>query len=312
MNRLDQFRKIKVPKGSGPPHVRGDDVGVAWHFIDDNGPPPRAWGRPPLDLPVVPLRRSTPTCVGTTWAAGRPWPGWSVHPHVRGDDAFTRAQSAAVNGPPPRAWGRRRTCCCDRRAHRSTPTCVGTTPGSVCRCATVSVHPHVRGDDGQVVAQPGIGLRSTPTCVGTTKPIEKFATAATVHPHVRGDDERSAGGSPAAFRSTPTCVGTTLSINAAFVRTPGPPPRAWGRRPMPMVTRSARRSTPTCVGTTPRARPQRGTAPVHPHVRGDDAYEQKMLTGAVGPPPRAWGRREWRPPGSRQPRSTPTCVGTTL
>ena len=51
----------------------------------------------------------------------------TVHPHVRGDDAFESALAAEHGGSPPRAWGRR--------------------TGMTGRGGAPTVHPHVRGDD---------------------------------------------------------------------------------------------------------------------------------------------------------------------
>src|SRR5690606_4388627 len=105
---------------------------------------------------------------GTTHFAGRRVRRIAVHPHVRGDDAAAVSRTSAVNGSPPRAWG--------RRAWRGS------------RLREQPVHPHVRGDDwarylglerirgspprawGRRAVDEGAGARRrfTPTCVGTT------------------------------------------------------------------------------------------------------------------------------------------------
>src|SRR5690606_29120287 len=114
-------------RSSVHPHVRGDDQGLIELDPAVGGSPPRAWGRRRGADMLVPERRFTPTCVGTTRAASRPPRCHSVHPHVRGDDEGRFTRNAPLRGSPPRAWGRlpARSPAC--RVWRFTPTCVGTT-----------------------------------------------------------------------------------------------------------------------------------------------------------------------------------------
>src|SRR5206468_3190189 len=91
----------------------------------------------------------------------------------------------------------------------------------------------------------------------------------------------------------------------------GPPPHAWGQRSSGRPTRPWFRSTPTCVGTT-RTPPRADAAlPVHPHMRGDNALVGHLCRLPNGPPPHAWGQPREGAGTRRDPRSTPTCVGTT-
>ncbi len=169
------------------PHVRGDSHVCLSPAASLAGSPPRAWGQLHHLPELRPIRRFTPTCVGTALYKGSEGTLDTVHPHVRGDSAVRSARGPPGTGSPPRAWGQRvgfrRGCA---RA-RFTPTCVGTAPfpTSVRMCR--AVHPHVRGDSvpmasrggrhhgspprawGQRVwpAASGISGRFTPTCVGT-------------------------------------------------------------------------------------------------------------------------------------------------
>src|SRR5205814_938640 len=110
----------------------------------------------------------------------------------------------------------------------------GTTPRVDDAHPDTTVHPHVRGDDLEliclVVREYGSpprawgrprerrrGRRSgrfTPTCVGTTAGVGTRLPLSSVHPHVRGDDpgDRDNG-----------------------VAYHGSPPRAWGRLPAPAI-----------------------------------------------------------------------------
>ena len=174
------------------------------------------------------------------------------------------------------------------------------------------VHPHARGDDGDLASHgptlrnyrftpTGVGKTSaytksqarrqrfTPTRVGTTAPRRRRRARPTVHPHARGDDRGVQGARP---------------------RPRGSPPRAWGRLPMD-----------TSVGLVT----------VHPHSRGDDfpgvagapspsVHPTRVGTtgrgaaGALpqrGSPPRAWGRPVALGAARGRRRFTPTRVGTT-
>ena len=213
-------------------------------------------------------------------------------------------------GSPPRAWGRPEAQTSRRLASRFTPTCVGKTHLAPTRCATCSVHPHVRGEDRCACAnnhsRPGspprawgrppslAGLtvthRFTPTCVGKTRERPTYQVACPVHPHVRGED----------FPAWADATAWT-----------GSPPRAWGRRPGAARREDIDRFTPTCVGKTFPPGSGIGFIPVHPHVRGEDIRFRVDACVDLGSPPRAWGRRipEYAEPVTI--RFTPTCVGKT-
>src|SRR5581483_629050 len=88
------------------PHARGDDVSVGAWALGRTGPPPRAWGRQRRKEVSGFDCRSTPTRVGTTKTRGTETTSRTVHPHARGDDAYTNPGYVFEHGPPPRAWGR--------------------------------------------------------------------------------------------------------------------------------------------------------------------------------------------------------------
>ena len=142
------WRVVGVKPMAAPvhPHVRGDgrrDSGIGCSVV---GSPPRAWGRPDVEILLRLFDRFTPTCVGT--AAGRTGSGRrpSVHPHVRGDGSASGRSASSCNGSPPRAWGRRGALHRRIVGLRFTPTCVGTARFPKIAPASNPVHPHVRGD----------------------------------------------------------------------------------------------------------------------------------------------------------------------
>ncbi len=231
------------------PHVRGDNSHRSRISRRRCGTPPRAWGQRRRARREDRHLRYTPTCVGTTSFTTRRATRNAVHPHVRGDNFTSEGLPAVQNGTPPRAWGQLVPVRQDPGQVRYTPTCVGTTGACLPRCARITVHPHVRGDNTQPTsAEDGIdgtpprawgqrwvrlaehrSCRYTPTCVGTT--------------HI------TAAAFEGALRYTPTCVGTTAlrilrGVQKAvhphvrgdnfpetghFVGHGGTPPRAWGQ-----------------------------------------------------------------------------------
>ena len=225
----DEAGPVKRRPATVHPHVRGDDLLGARDLARVRGSPPRAWGRPLPSGARYFVVRFTPTCVGTTLLR-RPKP-WlrPVHPHVRGDDFSVYASASAVSGSPPRAWGRRIRRGPSHFLIGSPPRAWGRRVSMPRASASSTVHPHVRGDDGQeVTVDGGAGgspprawgrlddpelrraiSRFTPTCVGTTNSDRHGWCCVSVHPHVRGDDADPCTAVLARWRFTPTCVGTT-------------------------------------------------------------------------------------------------------
>ena len=119
-------RNISHASFSVHPHVRGDGAQQATISAALLGSPPRAWGRLCASCPTPPLRRFTPTCVGTARSRMKVWLIRSVHPHVRGDGYGTPHDFSETIGSPPRAWGRRMPMLRFVALVRFTPTCVGT------------------------------------------------------------------------------------------------------------------------------------------------------------------------------------------
>ena len=134
----------------------------------------------------------------------------TVHPHVRGEDEQYFVTLRPPFGSPPRAWGGRVLAHLDYQRRRFTPTCVGRTKALRHPTDSISVHPHVRGEDHGTVSypterggspprawgglheDPGVvrPRRFTPTCVGRTEWVWHKGSPVSVHPHVRGEDAR--------------------------------------------------------------------------------------------------------------------------
>ena len=187
------------------PHARGDDAGSRRYLWGSVGSPPRAWGRSGPLAAALRYIRFTPTRVGTISCACGPARPRAVHPHARGDDGVSQETPKSVNGSPPRAWGRFGHTRASTRSGRFTPTRVGTMPASPARGASVSVHPHARGDDNKA--------RSTSRPL-TGSPPRAWGRFVGERPHLAG------------VRFTPTRVGQMCAPRAA----PGSGPRTAARR----------------------------------------------------------------------------------
>ena len=168
---------------------------------------------------------------------------------MRGEDGLSTRTHSSRAGSPPHAWGRRPFCGDSTLTRRFTPTCVGKTHANCDRVICRPVHPHMRGEDLNMLACTGwstgsppdawgrlcsndqgrTSQRFTPTCVGKTLLGLHQRLPATVHPHMRGED---------------------IMFEITTMDEGGSPPHAWGRpcrrahRPAPA------RFTPTCVGKT--------------------------------------------------------------
>ena len=90
------------------------------------------------------------------------------------------------------------------------------------------------------------------------------------------------------------------------------PPRAWGRLSRRIPARLADGNTPTGVGKTISICTEYWRRQKHPHGRGEDAEELKIIWKTGETPPRAWGRHGSRGCNANQQRNTPTGVGKTV
>ncbi len=252
------------------PHVRGEGNRGGMALERMTGSPPRAWGRlTPAGAAVI-SGRFTPTCVGKArgeficrqlnigsppraWGRRRPEVSQACHarftPTCVGKADVLMVPELEYIGSPPRAWGRRDAHRLQTRRQRFTPTCVGKAVASVGHGASLSVHPHVRGEGSSSFAfcvrnfgspprawgrlpfdvWPIGRRRFTPTCVGKAHSPARLRPALTVHPHVRGEGGKRLGHHHAHAGSPPRAWGRRrecITRAALF----GSPPRAWGRR----------------------------------------------------------------------------------
>ena len=209
---------------------------------------------------------------------------------MRGEDACTSSRSRRFMETPPHAWGRQpRQAGCGVRL-RNTPTCVGKTKPCPYRTIPRWKHPHMRGEDpellggfsaytetpphawGRLYRCASAHRRSgnTPTCVGKTRARDKRQKSTQKHPHMRGEDQGK------------------LPFFLFFSETP---PHAWGRPAAGQDRRAVHGNTPTCVGKTGNNVSEPVHEWKHPHMRGEDQKRSTPQASRVETPPHAWGRR---------------------
>ncbi len=129
------------------PHVRGENPVTTRCTMSASGPSPRAWGKQWGHLGFVVDGRTIPTCVGKTRVPARPAVAGADHPHVRGENAVEDVPTGPMDGPSPRAWGKRESILLTGGRCRTIPTCVGKTPRWAKEGAVEADHPHVRGEN---------------------------------------------------------------------------------------------------------------------------------------------------------------------
>ncbi len=194
---------------------------------------------------------------------------------------------------------------------RFTPTRVWKTAAVGLAVGQRQVHPHACGEDRGLPTQevapygspprvwgrhfvcfgPVHDRRFTPTRVGKTAWPSMPASTHSVHPHAWGED---------------------CSYAHRHMPSHGSPPRVWGRQRWWLDIIQRHRFTPTRVGKTVRSPLSLPFVSVHPHACGEDVSSNARMEGALGSPPRVWGRRAPRPDQAALRRFTPTRVGKTL
>src|SRR5690606_8007116 len=113
----------RTTTGSDHLHVRGEHLILPPWTPVSAGPPPRAWRAPHTLANRGRTKRTTSTCVESTF------PAWACHStaadhlHVRGEHATRAACRPGSAGPPPRAWRARRRRSRRQRDGRTTSTC---------------------------------------------------------------------------------------------------------------------------------------------------------------------------------------------
>ena len=111
-------------------------------------------------------------------------------------------------------------------------------------------------------------LRFIPTCVGNSYNVNQTCIGCPVHPHMRGEQ---------------------IALIHLKMYGHGSSPHAWGTVPCVPYFVSCFRFIPTCVGNRKTDNSVLRSPPVHPHMRGEQAFQGNGSVFAGGSSPHAWG-----------------------
>jgi len=169
------------------PRVRGEQAAPAGMNSPSAGSSPRARGTVVFHLVHDKAARFIPACAGNSFRACLRPAGPSVHPRVRGEQAFPAAGLRALSGSSPRARGTGLPRQGRHHRHRFIPACAGNSATQSRASDSCTVHPRVRGEqiDGHGVDV--VFRRFIPACAGNRSRSALWVPAGTVHPRVRGE-----------------------------------------------------------------------------------------------------------------------------
>ena len=129
------------------PHGCGENY-LPWSRPPEyDGPSPRVWGKRKGFEFDVDKAGSIPTGVGKTIVLISRFSVTPVHPHGCGENWQPPPQFVLQHGPSPRVWGKLSIKHLAQLFHRSIPTGVGKTAGSLTGLNMFSVHPHGCGEN---------------------------------------------------------------------------------------------------------------------------------------------------------------------
>ncbi|EMR12524.1 hypothetical protein MPL1_10067 [Methylophaga lonarensis MPL] len=159
-------------RGSVPvhPHGRGEHTHAENQKSPNYGSSPRSWGTLDSGFSLRRRCRFIPTVVGNTQSAQPQLLSRTVHPHGRGEHFISEPGSLLKAGSSPRSWGTLTMHITLACGARFIPTVVGNTRTETGSRVFKAVHPHGRGEHGQIIpqciGQPGSSPRSWGTHLG--------------------------------------------------------------------------------------------------------------------------------------------------
>ena len=291
------------------PRVRGEQSTSCSSASPCRGSSPRARGAGKRLGKNNDVSRFIPACAGSSSAEQTIRLQVPVHPRVRGEQSPSRTGSTRCTGSSPRARGAGcyGTKLTDRL--RFIPACAGSRTEGKCPRPYRPVHPRVRGEQ-QIVRhralticgssprargaagmarRPAARIRFIPACAGSSDGwlVEEVSRA--VHPRVRGEQDQLVDIAPVNVGSSPRARGAVHS------------------RP---DERPTKRFIPACAGSRlPSANPPT-KGPVHPRVRGEQAWQVSQVKLALGSSPRARGAGGLQITNGLPPRFIPACAGS--
>ena len=119
------YGELGHPDSPVHPHVCGERGLIRMQNNSFHGSSPRVWGTGGYAPRQGAGQRFIPTCVGNGSSPMVSPIATTVHPHVCGERARARAESASCAGSSPRVWGTVATTLWGVEGWRFIPTCVG-------------------------------------------------------------------------------------------------------------------------------------------------------------------------------------------
>ena len=154
-------------------------------------------------------RRFIPACAGNSPRLHRSSARRTVHPRVCGELECERVLASDSLGSSPRVRGTHPVARRRRPGVRFIPACAGNSYPSGASLATMSVHPRVCGELGDVDRLQAPVLRFIPACAGNSGSALRATARCPVHPRVCGELRGAAGAGFRRRRFIPACAGNS-------------------------------------------------------------------------------------------------------
>ena len=127
---------------------------------------------------------------------------------MHGEDCATKSRTISSIETPPHAWGRLVKSLNNTEMCGNTPTCMGKTTSTFSSVMQPQKHPHMHGEDGDIIDVPkrfaetpphawgrhaahvkfSYKAGNTPTCMGKTRMMLSTSRLVWKHPHMHGED----------------------------------------------------------------------------------------------------------------------------
>ena len=294
--------------GTVHPHARGERNDRIASPDVNNGSSPRTWGTHLLGPSIHAPLRFIPTHVGNARSSNSTRFQAPVHPHARGERNGSWLIHFHSFGSSPRTWGTPRGRLDRQRGRRFIPTHVGNALQDDDVSHGRPVHPHARGERGEIDEPLPRNTGSSPRTWGTlSKSPARFLFERFIPTHVGNASSRATSQRTAPVH--PHARGERDVVDGSHGWLSGSSPRTWGTHHHRRQRAPVGRFIPTHVGNATRCCRTWGASTVHPHARGERISRRTPACPSVGSSPRTWGTPQHPRAEFRYRRFIPTHVG---
>ncbi len=282
---------LRATSRSVHPHTRGEHLHEKGWLDNVYGSSPHTWG----------TLGSGPTDTAAL----------SVHPHTRGEHCSVISSFRVRIGSSPHTWGTHTVCVVQTVRDRFIPTHVGNTGTRRRGSGRRPVHPHTRGEHGELRSAPTDPRGSSPHTWGTRQPDQWYRVRARFIPTHVGNTMRE-GREDAVGTVHPHTRGEHPFKLSSIDSERGSSPHTWGTQDPAVRVHALDRFIPTHVGNTVPVVLYIYTVTVHPHTRGEHGTTESLLPGVYGSSPHTWGTPFMYRLLNKPYRFIPTHVGNTI